>query len=682
MNFTNPEILYALTAVLIPLIIHLFNFRRYKKFYFSNVALLKEINIETKKKSRIKHIIVMFLRMFAIAALVIAFAGPNFNNNTQNNSTQNITGIYIDNSFSMESSDRNGRLFDHAIAGAREIIKHSSRESKFFVFDNNLKPGQRLLNKDEALSKIDNMSISSVHKEISTIMDDFLLLKSKNKKEIGLTTYLFSDFQKSSFNASEFPADSLTNWNFALLQHQETRNILIDSCWIEDPIILPSKTTTLFVKLKNVSNKSYEKAGIKLFINDKNKSIASVDLMENSEKIIEMQFIVAENGWQSAYLEVEDYPITFDDILYFSFFVDEKINVLAINPNGNDNYLKAFYLSDSVFNFSQENFKSINYQNLKNNQLIILNGLSEISSGLSSQLNTYVNDGGNLMIFPPENDNIADVNKLLKIFDAGSINGPQKTETRIKGIKLKNSIFSKAIEQIPENANLPMVFQKFDFTNNYTNKLETLISLINGEAFLLKKEIGSGILYFSAVSLNSEFSNLPSHPLFIPLMYGMAVEGKGFQKLFYTIGKNTKININIPENTISNRDDVFNIKMEKSNNSFIPLQQMQGNKLSLSMNNNIEQAGTYLLKQKNKNIAFLSFNYERKESIMEFYNKTTIEENLKLSKLKNYDILDLQTFSTEEIIDSIQNESRLWLVFIIFALSFLFAEVLVLRFWP
>lgn len=682
MIFTNPEILYALTAVLIPLIIHLFNFRRYKKFYFSNVALLKEINIETRKKSRIKHLIVMLLRMLAIAALVFAFAGPNFNTKTQNKSAQNITGIYIDNSFSMESSDRNGRLFDHAVAGAREIVKHSTRESKFLVFDNKLKAGQRLLNKDEALSKIDNMSISSVHKEISTIIDDFLMLKSKNKEEFGLTTYLFSDFQKSSFNTLEFPSDSLTYWNFALLQHQETRNILIDSCWIEDPIILPSKTITLFVKLKNVSNKSYEKAGLKLFINAKNKSIASVDLMENSEKIIEMQFNVTEKGWQSAYLEVEDYPITFDDILYFSFFVDEKINVISINPNGNDKYLKAFYLSDSVFNFSQENFKSINYQTLKNNQLIILNGLSEISSGLRSQLNSYVSDGGNLMIFPPESDDIGDLNKLLKIFDAGSINGPQKTETRVKGIKLKNSIFSEAIDQIPENANLPMIFQKFNFKNNYTNKLETLISLLNGEAFLLKKEIGSGILYFSAVSLNSEFSNLPSHPLFIPLMYGMAVEGKGFQKLFYAIGKNNKINLNIPDNTISNRDEVFDIKMEKSNQSFIPLQQMRGNKLSLSVNENIEQAGTYQLMQKDKNIAFLSFNYERKESIMEFYNKTSLEENLKLSKLKNYDILDLQTFSTEEIINSMQNESRLWLVFIIFALSFLLAEVLVLRFWP
>ncbi len=131
MNFAHPEILYGLLAVLIPLIVHLFNFRRYKKFYFSNVALLKDISFETKKQSRLKHLIVMILRMLAIVTLVIAFARPSFNEETKAlKSEQSITGIYIDNSFSMEAGGRNGRLFDHAVAGAREIIKRSSRDSK------------------------------------------------------------------------------------------------------------------------------------------------------------------------------------------------------------------------------------------------------------------------------------------------------------------------------------------------------------------------------------------------------------------------------------------------------------------------------------------------------------------------------------------------------------------------
>jgi hypothetical protein len=681
MNFTNPEILFALVAVLIPIIVHLFNFRRYKKYYFSNVALLKDITIETKKKSQLKHLIVMFLRMLAIAALVIAFAGPDFNKNKKNISSDNISGIYIDNSFSMEASNREGRLFDHAVAAARQLIKHSKRDSKFLVLDNN-KNGQRILNKDEALSTVDNIRISPSHKEMSTIVDEFLMFNSKNNNKSGINTFLLSDFQKSSFNTPEFKNDSLVNWNFVMMHHQETRNILIDSCWIEDPIILPQKITTIFVRLRNVSNKSYEKAGIKLFINGKNKSIASVDLNENSEKIIKMQFNTGDKGWKSAYLEIEDYPITFDDILYFSFFVDEKINVLSINPSGENKYLNAFYKSDSIFNFNQQNYKSIDYKSLKNNQLVILNGLSEISSGLGNQLKTYVENGGNLFVFPPQDKATESINVFLQKFNAGHISGPVKTETRIKGIKLKNSLFSESIELIPENADLPVIFKKYNFKNNYTNNLETVISLLNGEAFLLKKEIGNGLLYLSAVSLSDEFSNLSTHSLFIPLMYGASIDGKGFQKMFYEINKEKEIRLNTSETGETNKDQVYHLSKTDSDKSFIPLQQIKGNKLILWLEQNIEQAGIYQLTMVKKQNALLSFNYNRTESIMEFNNFQSMEKLLKESKLKNYEIINLQSGSQEEIINSLQNQSRLWLVFIIFALSFLLLEILVLRFWP
>ncbi len=50
MIFANPIFLIALTALAIPIIIHLYNFRRYKKVYFTNVRFLTEIK-QRKQKS-------------------------------------------------------------------------------------------------------------------------------------------------------------------------------------------------------------------------------------------------------------------------------------------------------------------------------------------------------------------------------------------------------------------------------------------------------------------------------------------------------------------------------------------------------------------------------------------------------------------------------------------------------
>jgi Na+/H+ antiporter NhaD/arsenite permease-like protein len=76
MIFAQPLFLIALTALAIPVIIHLFNFRRYKKIYFTNVKFIAEIKQETKKQSQLKHLLILLARLLAITCLVMVFAQP------------------------------------------------------------------------------------------------------------------------------------------------------------------------------------------------------------------------------------------------------------------------------------------------------------------------------------------------------------------------------------------------------------------------------------------------------------------------------------------------------------------------------------------------------------------------------------------------------------------------------
>ncbi|MBL0031994.1 MAG: BatA domain-containing protein [Bacteroidetes bacterium] len=76
MQFIYPEFLFALSVLAIPIIIHLFNFRRFKKIYFTNVRFLKEIKQDTQSKSKLKHLLVLLSRLLALTFLVLAFAQP------------------------------------------------------------------------------------------------------------------------------------------------------------------------------------------------------------------------------------------------------------------------------------------------------------------------------------------------------------------------------------------------------------------------------------------------------------------------------------------------------------------------------------------------------------------------------------------------------------------------------
>ena len=102
MEFVSPYFLFGLFAISIPIIIHLFNFRRYKKVYFTNVKFIEDLQQKTKKKSQLKHLLVLLMRILAVSSLVLAFAQPYIpvSENLINLESKNAVSVYIDNSFS------------------------------------------------------------------------------------------------------------------------------------------------------------------------------------------------------------------------------------------------------------------------------------------------------------------------------------------------------------------------------------------------------------------------------------------------------------------------------------------------------------------------------------------------------------------------------------------------------
>jgi hypothetical protein len=626
--------------------------------------------------------------MLTILVLIIAFAGPRFGNSVGKfDKDKVVNAIFIDNSFSMQAGDLNGRVFDRAIMLARKLVKNSSKDAVFVVRNNDRQSSLRKINKDEALSFIDNTKISLLPAGITSVMDEFSRFASLNKDYL-IKAYLFSDFQESAFLPELINADSTIDWNFINLFNQETSNVFIDTCFIKSPILLPNTIEKLFVKIKNASPNNIQGLGIKLLINGENKSISNVDLQGNDEKVVEMQFNTAGGGWKNAQLEIEDYPITFDNTLYFTFKVSDKINVTAINRQSDNKYLRAFYNSDSIFNFSQTDYKSIDYQNLNTSKLIIVNGLDDISNGLINALKDYVQQGGNLFLIPPSDANLASFNNMLAELNLGKLSGPFAAETRVKGIKMKNSIFEDAIVDIPENADLPVIFKQFAYSDDYKSKTEGLLSLLNGDDLLIKKDLGDGIVYLLNISLDDSFSNFAQHQLFIPMMYGAAIEGESVRGLYEIVGKTSEVEVELnPKELSTNDDNVVALKSFHSDFSFIPYQEKSANKIYLSFDKLPEEAGIFSLVindvgEKSSEQPGIAFNYDRKESLMVFYSVDSMEEILEKADIANYKLMEFQDASTNEVINSGQNESRQWRVFIIFALLFLMAETLILRFWP
>src|ERR1051325_2120132 len=405
MSFVYPQFLFALFAVSIPIIIHLFNFRRFKKVYFPDIRFLKEVKQQTQNRNRIKHLLILISRILAVSFLVFAFAQPFIPSDKKNSTTgTQAVSIYVDNSFSMENISKNGMLLDEAKKMAREIALAHSQTDLFQLLTNDFEgKHQRLVSREEFLTMLDEVKVSPAVRTVSeiTARQNDVLSKAETKTK---KSFIVSDFQKSISDFEKVKADTNIKAILLPVPANQQSNLYIDSCWFESPVHQLNQPEKLNVRIKNLSENNLENIPVKLFLNNQQKTPSSFSIAPNESKEIQLSFVIKEAGIQQGRIEITDYPVTYDDKFYFSFNVAKNIAVTCISsistiPSpiaGGESGVKSIqslFAKDSLFVLSLQDENKIDYSSLGSQQVIILSELKNISSGLAQELTRFVQNG-------------------------------------------------------------------------------------------------------------------------------------------------------------------------------------------------------------------------------------------------------------------------------------------------
>src|SRR5579872_842805 len=196
MHFLFPAFLFALAALAIPVIIHLFNFRRYQKVYFSNVQFLKEIQEQQASRRNLKELLILASRLLAIFFLVLAFARPFIpGKNAASSGKQQVVSIFVDNSYSMETLNKEGSLLDEAKRRAKEIASAYGINDRFQLLTQDFEgKHQRLLSRDEFNDAVDAVKISPQSRNLQQIINRQQSLLTM-QPGASRSVYIISDFQ-------------------------------------------------------------------------------------------------------------------------------------------------------------------------------------------------------------------------------------------------------------------------------------------------------------------------------------------------------------------------------------------------------------------------------------------------------------------------------------------------------
>ena len=672
MQFLYTSFLLAAAAIAIPILIHLFYFRRFKKVMFSNVRFLKEIKEETSSRSKLKNLLILAMRIFAILCLVAAFAMPFFPVDQQVKQGSKEVSIYVDNSFSMQAEADNVKLLDLAKSKASSIVNAYGDNTKFQILSNDLLGKQmRLLSKNDALVYIEEIQASAPVQPLSVIVNrQKQILQGENR-----IIYLISDFQKNVTDLT-VAQDSLWEINMIPLQASLEKNVAIDSVWMIEPIPVIGKPVTLVAQYSNYSDEAVNAVKTSIWKDKQEKPLGVKDLQPRSKAFDTITLPINTAGIHEAEIRITDYPIQFDDRYYISFKVEEKIHVLALNDGStNSRYLEAAFGSSQSFQFDQQNTAQIQYSSFSKYQLIICNELSQITSGLGTELKNYMAEGGKVLIIPNSKSNAADYNEFLQLVGVGQLTTWTTEKAEVSSINKTSFIFNEVFEGKTDNIKLPSVTGYFGTNWRQGSGIGSIMAFRNGKDFLAQAPIDEGILFIMTSPINPEISDLVQNAeIFVPMLFRMTIAGNRTEQIAFKMGVENLLTV---QNLPTSNERIFEIKGQ--NGSFIPGQITQGRKTILSFRDQVREAGHFDLLFNQTLLDRPAFNYDRKESDQTAYTPSELEEefgNDHIKVLSQAQINDINNFITAK-----DEGIHIWKWLLIAALVFLGLETLLIRMW-
>ena len=677
MKFVNPLFFWALLSLAIPIIVHLFHFRTFKTVYFTNVKFLKSLREETQSRSRLKHLLVLIARCLALIALITAFAQPYIPASKRTVSGAKSISIYIDNSFSMDAQGESSSLLEVAKKHALEIASSYKPSDKFQLLTNDFEgKHQRFVTLEQFGLLVQEIKPSPASKELKAIIgrqkNSLSKVETKNK-----IVYLLSDFQKNSSTLEGMPSDTNILYNFIHLKASIVDNVSIDSLWFETPYRDILKNDQISFRIHNYSDKKVTDYPISLYFKNLQKGIQSISIGSDSILNSFINYKIEAPGFQNGALKINDFPVTFDDTFYFSYEVQKKLNVLSINGVNSNAAVGLLFQKNEAFEFNEQSEDKLDYSSLSRFQILVLNQIKEISSGLAQEIKKYTDNGGSILIFPPQEMDLISYKNLTDLLNIQSYKSSINLNQKVDQINYEHEIYDDVFDKKLENIDLPFVIKYFPINGNSAIVGEQIMRFQNGDPFIKEFQLKKGKVFLSAVSLNETFSNFTKHALFIPTLYKIALYSRPFKKLYYTIGDGSPIVI--PQISLDG-DETFKIKSIDNNFEIIPEHRLMDGQILIYPNNQITEAGNYLISLGDSIISSISFNYNRSESNSDRLTQENLTENLEKSGIKHYNILNGAKKDLRQEVNQLDEGKPFWKYFIIAALLFLLIEILLIRY--
>jgi hypothetical protein len=543
LSFLNPLLLFGLAAVAVPILIHRIAQKKVVVRRFSAVRLILQSQRTTARPQKLRHLLLLALRILAVAALATLAArpvltGPGFAQIPRGGARV----LILDNSLSMRYRDGFEERFETAKRAARELLAGFEGSAALIPTagggNDPLSRARRdfaWLDPEEALAELDSLALSYGAGEPELAFSS--AYREVRDLRVPAQILFLGDMARSDLEGLDVSRlGPVSDAEIAFLRiggPGRDPNLSVKGVTLPDGGIFAGVPARLEVLVSNFSDRDAETL-VRVSLSGAKVDQKSIDVEAGRDATAVFELAVEKLGWTDGQVSLTGDGLAPDDVYYFPLEVRRTIKVLLVDgdPKMSLKASESYYLASALRagGFEDTPFvtrvasaaeaERVGYGSF--DAVFLLN----VAKPEFSQLARALETGMSLFMFLGDRVDPAAYNafslapwRIGELMDFGGESGGE-ARVALRETRERGPGYLSGLERSLESAVVRTYFR-------VDGASERLLPLDNGDPLMVAAEAGKSKLYLFASSADLDWNDLPLNAAYLPFVQGLVREAAG-----------------------------------------------------------------------------------------------------------------------------------------------------------